>query len=359
MPYNNSSMLSITDKFKWIEDRNEEYSELYTSPSEVIERERYLAEHPTAILAFKCMDGRVHIPVITKMPLGIIQPIRGLGGKFDLGWPYLGNFFKNWVMSNISNKKDCLILVTYHFSAGDPHRGCAGFEYDTKAAYAYTQDFKKQIERVFGKVHKSIYPLIVGLETDSDALIFHNNGDSINLLDMINKSKDEIETAFRVLYNDMSPQILFDLMPMVFGNIDHIKEVKLSNRQVIDIQHKEWIIGFGSGFDWLHAPNTALIVGPWSPWMYNDLEKAFSIVENNMREGRISNDGFILLVSSMYREMVEKSLITEKVQFLTKFASDIVASDIIKEKFPGLAGKMHCLPVLVDGSTKKLTKIDI
>lgn len=58
-----------------------EHADTFCSPSAWLARERYLAKHPTRILAMKCMDGRIHLPHATRTPLGIITPFRNLGAS--------------------------------------------------------------------------------------------------------------------------------------------------------------------------------------------------------------------------------------------------------------------------------------
>lgn len=45
------------------------------------------------------MDGRINIPVATETPIGIMQPYRNLGGRFDLGWPHLCEVLSEHVTS--------------------------------------------------------------------------------------------------------------------------------------------------------------------------------------------------------------------------------------------------------------------
>jgi hypothetical protein len=68
----------------------------------------------------------------------------------------------------------------YHFSKGDPHRGCAGHGYDTCAARSFAFDLQGQIERVFGTNHHAVHPIVVGIETDEDSLVFHGKNDQVN-----------------------------------------------------------------------------------------------------------------------------------------------------------------------------------
>ena len=346
MLFNDLTHAPIQSKVRALIERNIEHGKLYKDQTML--RQQYLAQHATALFVYKCMDGRIHLPVITKTPFGIMQPFRSLGGKFNLGWPFLSDYVKNLVYKRVNEGRNCLFVVTYHFSKGSKERCCAGFDHNTEAAYASTLVFKAQIDDIFGKRNSVVYPIIVGLETDGDGLIFHNNGDTINLYDHLETPADNLFELFRNLYADMPATILNDLMPLVFGNIEHIKEIKTSNREVIDMEHKEWVIGLGKGFDWLHAPNTALIVGPWSPeWHSEDLYKAFSIVKNNIDNGKISDDGFILLTSSIWEESPEDGFAIQKV----KFFSD-TAMKLAREKFPEIVPKIHLLPVIVNDKTK-------
>ncbi len=85
----------------------------------------------------------------------------------------------NWVSSKIDSGRRCLALVTYHFSKGDPKRGCAGHGYDTEAARAGAVALVSQIESVFGGNHTCIHPIVVGIETDEDTLILHGKDDQV------------------------------------------------------------------------------------------------------------------------------------------------------------------------------------
>ncbi|MDD3528408.1 MAG: hypothetical protein PHS77_00895 [Gallionellaceae bacterium] len=73
--------------------------------------------------------------------------------------------------------------------------------------------------------------------------------------------------------------------------------------RALDIEHREWMICVGRGCDWLHMPNLALIIGPYSPDLADPIRKAAGIIESNMCNGRIPDDGFLLLASSPYDEI--------------------------------------------------------
>jgi hypothetical protein len=157
-----------------------------------------------------------------------------------------------------------LALVTYHYSKGDSLRGCAGFNYDTDAARAHTFGIKQQIEAVFGTGHGTVYPVVCGFETDEDALVLHGHGGEIlDLSTLSSADRDTLPALLARLYPDMPDQMRQDLLPLVRGNIAHVAEIKQANRE-LNIEHREWMICIGRGFDWLHMPNLALIIGPQS-----------------------------------------------------------------------------------------------
>ena len=169
----------IGERIDWLLDLARRHTAEFRSPEAYLAREHYRASHPTAVVVLKCMDGRINIPVATNTPPGIIQPFRNLGGMFDLGWPHLGQVLAEHVQRKVADGRRLLIIITYHFSRGDAKRGCAGFNYDTAAALAYTRTIKQQTEQIFGSDHATIYPIICGFETDEDALLLHGNNDKL------------------------------------------------------------------------------------------------------------------------------------------------------------------------------------
>lgn len=337
----------ITELFK----RNIEYFRQFLS--EIIKRREYLKEHPTMIAVFKCMDGRVHFPYFTKCLIGILKPFRRLGGKFDIGWPHLSDVFYYWVMAQKAAGRSCLAIVSYHFSKGDPKRGCAGFNYDTEAAFKHQLWFKNQIGRVFDR--EDVYPIVIGLETDADAMILHGEeGRKMDLYELRHINEDALFVQLTELYPDMSPQMLYDLMPLIKGNVEHIKEVEREKRLPIEMEHNEWVIALGSGFDWLHAPNTVIIIGPWHiVELKSEIRIALKIIQSNIREKRIPDDGFVFLISSEWTRKPEDALRAEKVNVLLELAQSVLS----EPEFEDIAVKANFITAIVDES-KKLTLLD-
>lgn len=157
-----------------------------------------------------------------------------------------------------------------------------------------------------------------GFETDDDALILHGqNGDVLDA-----STVTEIETLparLHALFPDMPEQMRADLLPLVQGNIRHVAEVRGTARE-LDIEHREWGLCLGRGFDWLHMPNQELIIGPYSP------------------ETRCA---------------MPKSASTARAELKSRFLSDF-AAEVITREFPQLAEKMHRRTAVLNWGSRHL-----
>ena len=347
----------IAERIEWLFDLADRHGRTFRSPEAWLARERYLAEHPTAIAVLKCMDGRINIPVATNTPAGILMPFRNLGGMFDLGWPHLGEVLAHHVMRMTSAGRRVLFLITYHWSKGDARRGCAGFHYDTNLAIEHTREIRRQVEHIFGLGHGTVYPLVCGFETDEEALVMHGaDGALLDLAGLAAADAATLEPRLAGLLPDLPAQMRADLLPLLHGNLEHIAEMREQARRQqrsLDVEHREWMICLGRGFDFLHTPNLALIIGPYSPDLADPLRKAAGIIENNMQAGRIPDDGFLLLASVPYDEIgVDRARAELKAGFLSGFAAGV-----IKEEFPALAGKMFQRTAVLDWRSRTLELI--
>ncbi|MBU1230387.1 MAG: hypothetical protein KKA55_10115 [Proteobacteria bacterium] len=351
---------SIHERVEWLWQLGRKHSQQFCGPDATLARKRYLALHPTHIMVLKCMDGRIHIPHATNTPLGIIEPFRNLGGMFHMGWPYLGEVVANSVTDAVERGRRVLLVITYHFSKGDRDRGCAGFDFDTEASIRYVHGIKNQMEHTFGHSRQTVYPVVFGFETDEDALILHGPGGIWNLAeatpvqgaDPARPDEQALEQKLRALYPDMPRRILLDLLPLVLGNIRHIGEIRATGREIA-VEHREWVICIGRGFDFLHEPNMALIVGPFSPDLSGPIAKAAGIIGSNMASGRIPDDGFLLLASAPYREAgMDRARAELKSRFLSQFADEV-----IKRERPDLHPKMIVETAVLDWNTRRLESI--
>lgn len=337
-------------------DLNREESGKFTAPDADLARRRYLGQHRTQLIAFKCMDGRVNMSLMTNTPPGIIKPYRNIGGKFNLGWPYLGELIRDDVLFAADEGRDTIVFFTYHFSAGNEHRGCAGFGYDTEAARAATEALKEQSERVFGIGHTTVYPIVVGIETDEDALTLHGvNGTTLAVADIADASKEVVEQKLLELFPDMYKGMRADLLPIVRGNQEHILEVRASGRQPIELDHRENIIGVGRGFHWLHVPNRALLIGPYGHAWDSAVQTAGKIVKGNMEAGRIdAADGVLLLTSALSRFPKGSSgwlVAEEKARYMAE-----TAEEILREAYPEF--ELDVLAGVVDERTLLFHPLD-
>lgn len=347
----------IEQRIDWLFELADRHGADFRSPEAWLARERYLAEHPTAIAVLKCMDGRINIPVATNTPVGILMPFRNLGGMFDLGWPHLGEVLAHHVQRMVGAGRRVLFLITYHFSRGDPRRGCAGFDYDTAAAFAHTCAIRGQLEYIFGAGHGTVYPLVCGFETDEDALVLHGrDGGTLELAALSPAARDTLEPRLAALLPDLPAQMRADLLPLLNGNLDRIAAVREQARRherTLDIEHREWMICLGRGFDFLHTPNVALIIGPYSPNLAEPIQRAAGIIAANMRAGRVPDDGFLLLASVPYDEIgVDRARAELKSAFLARFAADVIARES-----PALAGRMHVRTAVLDWRSRRLETV--
>jgi hypothetical protein len=342
----------IEERIDWLFDLARRHGEAFRSPDSWLSRERYLAKHPTAIAVLKCMDGRINIPVATQTPVGILMPFRNLGGMFDLGWPHLGEVLAHYVQRMVTEGRRVLILITYHYSKGDPRRGCAGFGHDTAAALAHTREIRGQVEHIFGVGHATVYPLVCGFETDEDALTLHGNG-TLSMADLKDVDRRVLAPRLAAVLPDMPSHMRDDLLPLLLGNLDHIAEVRVQaarRERELDIEHREWMICLGRGFDFLHTPNIALIVGPYSPNLDGPVRTAAGIIRENMNAGRIPDDGFLLLASVPYDDIgVDRARAQLKSRFLSRFAAEVVG-----KAFPDLASRMFQRTAVLDWSSRTL-----
>ena len=334
-------------------DLNRRNAEAFCAPTTTLERELHLSKHPTRILFIKCMDGRLHGPVITETPPGLITPMRNGGGRFRLGWPAFKQFAINFRLYATSQKAPALVVTTYHYSRGDTHRGCAAFEYDTAAARASSSRLKKEFDEVFGQGN-ALYTIQCGVETDLDALILHGENDEVvDLSEITDTSHSNLLRILGRLYPNMPKQIMTDFMPLVTGNIAHIAKIRTSGRPITDIVHKEWVLAVGRGLDWFHEINMALIVGIFDPELHRPIQTAGRVIKSNLDEGRINGQKPVLLTSAIYRKDVGEDMPAAKVKarWLMEFALDKLREHSETRE---LVPRLNLLTTIVNGDTRRM-----
>lgn len=172
---------------------------------------------------------------------------------------------------------------------------------------------------------------------------------------MTEAGSNDIRNRINTLFPDMSPEIVSDLLPLLAGNAKHIKEIREQSRPITEINHKEFVLAVGRGFDWLHFHNKALIIGPYSYNLKDPIEKAAGILLDNIKLGRIeAKDGVLLMTSAAYRDNVgmESRLAAEKAISLAEFSLET-----IKEQVPELIPYISVLVGTTNMNTREFTRI--
>lgn len=299
-------------------------SELYAAQAPI--RHAYREAHPTLVVAFKCMDGRVHLPVMTKTPFGLIRPKRNIGGVFDVGWPT--ERMRLLEITHYAHEEDrnCLFFVSYHFSKSDSHLGCAGHGYDTGKAITSSSKLVDDLQfayRRFGLQEN--YAILVGVETDEEALVFHGrNGKTVSVAELGEMSETDVLALIKELYPDMPKRIALDLAPYIMGNHEHIKDVRERGKVNTDLEHRERVLAVGQGFDWLHKINYALINNDSDPKLEQVIGKAAGIILANRDKGNIPATGGLYFVSVPYFRTHQRESAVLHAKYLTTLGMETI-----------------------------------
>ena len=321
-------------------------SEAFISADEAGARRFYRSQHPTEIAVLKCMDGRLDFAVMTKTPPGILSPFRSMGGKFSMGSPWFGDLVDELVgHSWRENGAGTIVLVTYHFSRShNSHLGCKGWGYDKEGAAVAAHQLSQHIGDIYGRGHNGMRAVVVGVDTDEDALVFHGQG-TLDLGLISEMTEQDLFTQFRSLYPDMGKEMMTDLFQLVKGNREHVRDVRTSKRALVDMDHRENIISVGRGFDSLHMPNRMLIIGPYDDGWPDEVGVAGNIIKSNLEAGRINpEDGLLLLCCSAYRSNRGTGFEHKRSEFrardMAKFSLEALARKVPELKFDLIIGKV-------------------
>lgn len=332
---------------------NKEQSAQYarTAPA----RKKYFSAHPTKIVSFECMDGRINAALSAGLPFGIFSVFRSMGGIFHFGVSHFGEMLVKAIRAAREEERDVLLLATYHFSKGDVHRGCKGYNYDTQAAFEGTERLRKEIAEVFASEKSHVYPIVLCIETDEDAFIVH--GEKGKLETGINAllSGKVLRDELKKLFPDMRPKMREDLAALLEGNIAHSEALRKEPRSTQEMMHCENVIAIGTGFDWIHSYNRALIIGPWSYDLGDSVATAAGIVLGNLKEGRVSKeDGAVLLCSATVSENTKTAhaLAEREARSLAQYCGKIIA-----DRAPEILPFLEIVAGTTDAKTKKFTPL--
>ena len=203
-----------------------------------------------------------------------------------------------------------------------------------RAILKAAEELRNRIQRIYADVTAiRIGVILVGIETDEDALILHgNNGEILSLANELDTPMPNLVRKIVGLFHCLNEGMLRDLIPLIEGNIKHIKCVRESNRSTIEFDHCECCLGVGRGFDWLHVPNKALLIGGYSFNVGEPIVKAAGIILDNLNQGRIlREDGVVLMASALYWENkglgVEKRLAIERAMSIAEYSLRKIEAD--------------------------------
>ncbi len=341
---------------------NAECSAAYTGEPCRSERQRYSAQHPTEILIFKCMDGRLHLTMMSNLPTGAVYPYRNIAGKFDLGWPALREEVTRKVSEATSKGHRVIALCAYHYSSGCRERGCRGMNFDTNAARGEAERLASQFQEAFaGGSRAAVIPIVTGIETDDEALVFEAFCDGsakqtrgrLDCRDFAADvpDKDRIRAAVTALLPGVDQQLVADLVPIVANNALHIFTRRQMKVPIVSLNHEETVIAVGVGFDWLHVPNKAFIVGPYDHQWPTAVATAASVIAGNIRNKAIDPNGGIVLIASSYCNDAPGSWGWKLAEMTSRYYARVSQKAIADEGSLLLQARVHVLVGVVERAT--------
>lgn len=301
---------------------NDEQSAAYEAAS--FERRRYWAVHPTFFAALKCMDGRLNLSRITRMPIGLVRPYRSLGGRFEIYWPTFIMRLRAWVMKAANKGSLNCIFVTYHYSASDNDQlGCAGWHHDSHAAIAHAKKLCRQLRNIF---LDQVVPIVTGIETDRDVLILHGPHGEVRGDELMGCTNEYVHERLRSVFGDEMPDVVrHDLVPFLSGNSIHI--ASLGNRPLDRsmLGHTERILAVGQGFEWLAAgKRKALIINDATLDLREPIQTAGQILAENLK-GTPADDHAMIFTSVPFEDRLGQRIAIEKSPGLLEFAQSVLA----------------------------------
>ncbi len=257
---------------------------------------------------FGCMGGRADFVTYVNAPFGMVRQWRNGGGIFDLAqWDSLQASVKEFWSEAMMQGQQVLFIVASHGS-DFPILGCKGHKHNSAAAAKCARDLKDALEGFFAG-NPDVYVVRIHLETDEEAVTFYGDrNDPLRLRAMPpGISKNEMGRSLGELYQDtrgrMMPVEMFEeVLALAMNNLAHIAEVRLVRRPTPALDHREWILALGGGFDWLHGQsNTAMVVWPHDPDFHCWVVEAVRIISQSVDRPWFSQErGVVIAVSAPY-----------------------------------------------------------
>jgi Carboxysome Shell Carbonic Anhydrase len=333
-------------------------SRIFCDPGVRARLARLMRKFAVLITCLKCGDGRVHLPLVTGMPIGFIQPIRSLGGIFSTGWFALSERLCQIVEEAIDQALRNLFLVVYHYSESDDKTlGCRGAGYSKDTAMEHTMRFVHEAELLFGIGHDQVEIMPLGLETDMDALVFHDRkGDKkLEILRFVNEDETTVREEIRALCPERPKKIVNCLTELAMGNIAHIRDLQMRPRVNERNDHHEQVVGIGTGFQGIHVINRMVIVSPLVPDLPNSIGMAADILRENFETGRITKPEGVLFSNIGYSKpgLRREAAVAQSLYLARE------AREVSNQRLPQFEGGMQELTCVTNLETLKLEILQI
>lgn len=341
--------LPIQQRVEWLLNEAQVYCERFSHPDLSAARRRYVQEHPSPILVTACIDGRVNLAHAMQSPPGLMKFLRNIGPQLTMRRMDFASHVDSHISAAAALGQGSLIMVTYHFSGSHTHLGCAAYGCDTELARQDCFQVAEHIRQTYVSHAFPVYPLVCGFDTDTEALIIHGaDGRSLALSDP-ELDADGISLGLHELHPHLPENLAQDFLPLLEGNANHAAELRATERGIA-LEHCEWAICVGNGFEFIRTPNVAMVIGPYSPDMGKPVSTAARVVARNMQKGRIPDDGALLLSCCLYNDgLVEKAT----AEFRSRLSADL-AENIIAHAEPELTRRLTRLSAIFNIEKRSL-----
>ncbi|MCC6647475.1 MAG: hypothetical protein IT374_18120 [Polyangiaceae bacterium] len=318
-------------------DLNRTASEAYVAAEPA--RRRARAKHPTFVSCIKCMDGRLSLPTMTGVPIGMIKPFRAMGGRFEAYWPGFLSRVRGWVDGAQEAGAHATMLISYHHSESQPTLGCSGWGFDKEAARAHAAQLRDDLALVFGD---ALSPIVIGIETDRDALTLHGVAGDVGARTLIGASDEEVRAALDAALPDTADEVRRDLTPLFAANARRVAQLIAAPRETPALGHAERVLAIGQGFDWLTPENLALIVDDADPALARSVEVAAEILAANVADEG-DEEAVTIFASVTYSDPgIDKRQAEVRARGLQRFAERVVAASqprlVATGRFLSIAG---------------------
>jgi hypothetical protein len=310
------------------------------------------------------MDGRVNFQRITGILPLLMIPNRNIGGIYSVDWPLFLNKMNRYEDQAHVDRVFAGMIITYHYSDSECDKPpserelcCSGFNQNTDDAIAHMCHFRRQVEFCFGG---RIWPIVIGIETDHEAIIVHGTDfkRTVKVTDLLNEDIDGIFFADKLarMLQDILPgfpkKVCWDLVPLLVGNIRHVRKIRIEGIHRNPPKHKEVGVGVGVGFEWF-PEGLLFAIGPCDPMLARPIVKAVGIVCNNMRSKRVPENGVLLISAPYYRDVDLNCAIAEACGL-----GQLAQSAIADSEFAHMVDILKPLVVATDMRNRRIHRIE-